>query len=190
MARQGQQAASAADSQNSAEKAVAYNNIMKYSNQFENELAKLRGGTDIAANPFKNPDYLRNQNILTSTVSSATNNQLSDQMKRASQRTGENSAGLYSSMRDLGRQLAQAKTAYQAGQYSTDYDKNLLYQQQMLNNILAPANAQAGIFGAATSGQSNDVNALVNEDAQNSAMWGNIIGGIAGGAGSAFQGKA
>jgi hypothetical protein len=160
---------------------------------YNKSLAILAKGGKIATNPWTDPTYLRNQNLIASGTTSAINNVAKDQLDTEAQRTGSNTASRGATIADLARQKMRAQTDYMAGRDADNYNRYLDWERFILGAKLAPTNVNTNLFGTAAGQVNNSNTNLANIGiAANQAemgMWGSIIGGAAAGAGSAFSGK-
>lgn len=164
----------------------------KATDDYSSSLGKLAKGDTIAANPWADRTYLRNQNLVAAGTTSAVNNTAKDQLDTEAQRTGSNTASRGATIADLARQKMRTQTDYFAGRDTDNWNKYLDWEKFILGAKLAPTNVNTSLFGGAAN-QVNDANKslidFANANNQASAqMWGSIIGGGAAGLGSAFQG--
>lgn len=176
-----------AQQQSSQWQQQAFNQDSAQIDQYNTQLQKLIK----AGNPWADPTYKANENLLTSGAAGSANNsarqQISDETKASG---GQNSAAYGATVADLSRQRAQQQTQATAGQNQSDYNNWINYQQWLQNATLAPTGAEGAQFSTATTGENGALNAQNQANANSMGMWGNIIGGVTGGLGSAFQGKA
>lgn len=163
----------------------AWDKESKQIDDYNDALGKLRA----QGNPWMDPTYKQNENVLISGAAGSANNAARQQINDASRASGgQNSAAYGATVADLSRQRAQQQTQATAGQNSTDYNNWINYQQWLQNAILAPTGAEGSQFATATGQQTNAQNNIQQANAAGDAIWGNVIGGIAGGVGSVFQG--
>lgn len=151
---------------------------------FNSQLKTLAGGGTIAANPYKNSEYLQNQNLLTSAATSAQNTGAKELLNTDAQRGGLNTSSRRATFADLARQRMRASGDAVTAQNAQNYDKNLDWQKFILGSTLAPANVDTTLFNTATGERNTATKNLADiQNAQN-AMWGQIIGAGIGAAGS------
>lgn len=179
---------SAADSTqatDSAEQEQMFNLDQSQIGEYNTALNKLKA----QGNPWANPTYLQNENVLTSgaagSADSAAKQQIADAVKASG---GQNSAAYGATVADLSRNRAQQQTQATAGQYSNDYNNWIQYQQWLQNATLAPTGAEGAAFGTASSGNIGAINAQNTANQIGDQLWGSVIGGVTGGLGSAFAG--
>lgn len=156
--------------------------------KFTSDSAKLQNGQDIGANPYTNPDYLRNQNMIAATTADAGNNAEADQLEATTRRTGLNSASLGYTKDDMSRNKVRALTDYMAGLNDTNYNKNLAWQQYLLGNDMGTAGVANNAFGTATQGRDSSLQNLTQIGLASYGPWNALIG-AAGAAGAAGIGK-
>jgi hypothetical protein len=190
MGRSGSNANQAQSTQDAAISKDQVARANKATDAFNADLGKMKGNPNLYANPYKDPEYLRNQNLITSAASSATNSAAANQLNSEALRTGSNTASREASIRDLARQKSRAMVDYQAGRNAQDRNSYLDWERFLLGANLAPANVNTDMFRTSTSGQNNANTNLANIQNSQQAMWGSIIGGAASGLGAAFTGKA
>jgi hypothetical protein len=170
------------------------NRANKSTDDYNKSLGLLAKGGKIATNPWTDPTYLRNQNLIASGTSSAINNAAKDQLDTEAQRTGSNTASRGATIADLARQKMRTQTDYMAGRDSENYNRYLDWERFILGAKLAPTNVNTSLFGTAAGQVSNANQSLIgfaNANNQASAqMWGSIIGGAASGLGAAAGGGA
>lgn len=117
-------------------------------------LHKLMAGTNIAANPFENPKYLSNVNRLQGSSLDASQEAANAEMQAENKRTGGlNSSATAGNMKDLALKKMRLADQLSAERSAGDYRSNLDYQQNLLQDTLAPAGIESGYFGTATGGQ-------------------------------------
>jgi hypothetical protein len=148
----------------------------------------LSGGKMIGANPYTNPDYLRNQNILTAASTSAANKSGKEALDTEATRTGTNTAARKATLADLSRASMRTGTEYQAGRAADDYDRNLDWQRFLLGSRLAPAGVDTTMFGQATSGRSSATKNLADIGIASNQAFGQIMGSLIGAAGGVATG--
>lgn len=144
----------------------------------------------VAANPYKNPEYLRNQNILTAGNTSAGNAGAKEALDTEASRTGVNTAGRKATLMDLARKNTMARTQYQAGQAADDYGRNLDWQKFLLGSRLAPAGVDTQMYGTATQGRDTAVTNLKDIGVAAQQSFGQMMGAAIGAAGGVATGFA
>lgn len=140
--------------------------------------------------PYKSKDYLQNQNILTSGAMNSTNTAAKTQLNDTALRTGTNTASLGRTIASNARAGQRTMDDYNATTATGNVDKSVALQQGLIGARQGAANSEAGVFNSSSGRQVDSNGQLVQLNGQNQQMWGNIIGGVAGGAGAAFAGKA
>ncbi len=185
MARAGDQAAQSADQQYSQYATTAFNNANADSAAENNDISSLEGN-----NPYTSKSYIQNQNLLASAGMNAQNAQAKQQLNDTALRTGTNTAALSRTIASNARASQRQQDAYTAGAAQQNTDKATQLQLGLIGARNAAANTQAGLYGSSVGGQGTAENNLTALQGQDEQLWGNIIGGVAGGVGSAFQGKA
>lgn len=185
MARVAQTDAQNASDQYKGYASQALNNANREAASADDDISSLEG----QGNPYQSKSYLTNQNLLTSGAMNSTNTAAKQQLNDAALRTGTNTASLgrtiSSNARAGQRQMDQSNAQTAAG----NQDKYLALQQNIVGMRQNQAQTQAGIMGTAAGAQGNANGQLVTLNGQNQQMWGQIIAGAAGAAGSAFSGK-
>lgn len=118
-------------------------------------LAKMLSGQDIAADPFKKPEYLANVNRLQANSLDASQESANAELQAENKRTGGlNATGTAGTIKDLALKKMRLADTLSSQRAQGDYRSNLDYQQNMLQNILQPAGIESGYFGTATGGRS------------------------------------
>lgn len=186
MARSGTAANQDANNQYSNYETQAVGNYNSDMNGYNSKLSQMEG----AGNPYQSKSYLQNQNMLTSAAMNSQNTQAKQQLQDTALRTGTNTAALGGQISENARAGQRTMDQYNAGTATQNQDKYLQYEQNLLGDQLAGANSQAGIYATDVNGRNNADSNLITAQGQNQQMWGNIIGGVAGGVGGAFAGKA
>jgi hypothetical protein len=152
-----------------------------------------KGNADIssleASNPYTSKSYIQNQNLQTSAAMNSQDMAAKQQLDGAALRTGTNTAALGRTIASNDAAGQRSMDAYNAGTATQNVDKTTALQQGLIQDRNAQAGTQAGLYGTSANGQNNAETQLTNLQGQNTAMWGNIIGGAAGAAGSVFQAK-
>lgn len=180
MARAGQDAAQNASNEYSQYATSAVNNYNTQAGATSNDISKLEG-----QNPYTSKSYLTNQNVQTSGAMNASNTAAKQQLNDAALRTGTNTASLGRTVASNARAGQRQMDIHNADQTSANVDKNLQLQEGVIGARQNLANSEAGVFGTSAGNQTNANGQLVQEDQMNQQMWGNIIAGVAGGAGAA-----
>lgn len=177
---------SAANGQYQAWEKAALNNYNNSMAGYNDSLDAMSAGGD----PYTSKSFLTNQNILTSGAMHANNMKAKQQMQDTALRTGDNTAAINDTIAENARSGQRLQDQYNAQAANDNEDKYLQYEQALLRDRLAGADSEAGLFSTDTSGRDAALADLTNADDAEMGMWGNIIGGAAAGAGSAFGGKA
>lgn len=185
MARAANTAATNANAQYSQYATSALNNANSEQASENNDISSLEG-----SNPYTSKSYLQNQNLLTSAAMDSQNNSAKQQLNDAALRTGTNTASLGRTIASNARAGQRTLDAYNAGTATQNVDKATQLQEGLIQARNNAANTQAGIYSSSVGGQGNAISNLTQQQGQTENMWGNIIGGVAGGVGSAFAGKA
>jgi hypothetical protein len=185
MARAATQANQDANSQYQNWEQSALNNYNQAMGGFNTNLDNMLS----QGNPYQSKSYLENQNKLTSAAMNSQNTAAKQNLQDTALRTGENTAAIQNTIASNARAGQRTLDTYNAQRDTENQDKYLQYEQQLLQDQLAGANSEAGIYGTNVSGRSDALNNLTSIQNAQQQMWGNIIGGVAGGAGSVFQGK-
>lgn len=189
MARSGTKANQSAATDATTQQTAALTRANSAVDSYNKELGILNEGGQIAPNPYENPSYLRNQNLTTAAAAGGANDQAATLLKDTARRTGENTASLPATVASIARQKMRTMSQNQSQQKAQDYQSYLNYEQQLLNNTLAPAGISTNIYGTATGLRNNADTNLANIQNASQGMWGSIIGGAASGIGSAAQGR-
>lgn len=185
MARTGQDEASAANKDTTAQQKEAYATGQESVNAGKSALATLLQGKDIAKNPFQNPGYLSNVNRLQANSLDASQEAANADMEAANKRTGGlNSGATAGAEKDLALQKMRLADQLSAERSANDYRSNLTYQQQQLQNLWTPAQLESGYYGTSTSGRSAAVGDLTQFGLASYGPWQSAIQ-AAGGAGAA-----
>ncbi len=175
-----------AQSQDSAWQQQFANMEENQTNEYNTDLNKLIA----QGNPWANPTYKENENILTSGAAGSANDAAKQQIADAVKASGgQNSAAYGATVADLSRQRSQQQTQATAGQNQSDYNNWINYQQWLQNAVLAPVTGENAAFSTATSGDTGALNAQNQANQIGDQMWSSIIGGVTSGLGSAFRGK-
>lgn len=156
--------------------------------KFNSRLATLAGGGSIATNPFTNPQYLSTRNLQTAAGTSAANSGTKEQMNTDALKGGLNTSSRRATFADLGRSRMRTNADTSASQASDDYNRYLDWQKFVLGSTLAPTNVDTSIFSTSTGQRTAADKSLADIGIANQQMWGNIISGIAQGAGAAIGG--
>lgn len=143
-----------------------------------------------ANNPYTSHAYLQNQGKLASAAMNSADASAKSNLLETAGRTGTNTAALGNTIASNARAGQRQNDAFNAETATQNTDKSAAYQESLLRDQLAGANSEAGMFGANVTGRSDSLNNLTSIQNADQQMWGNVIGGVAGGAGAAFAGKA
>jgi hypothetical protein len=185
MARVAQQDAENAQNQDSAYAQQSLNNANSEMSAANNDISNLEGN-----NPYTSKSYQQNQNLLTSAAMNSQDTAAKQQLNNAALQTGTNTAALGRTIASNARAGQRTMNDFNAQTATNNVDKATALQQGLIQDRAGLANTNAGLYSTATGGQDSNINALTNLQGQNEQMWGNVIGGVAGGVGSAFAGKA
>lgn len=186
MAKEATQANRDANSDYSQWERTSNGDYGKAMGNYNSQIAKM----DAMGNPYKSKDYLTNQNILTSGAMHATNQNAEAALRGAELRGGTNDAATAATISSNARAAQMQADQMQAQRASGDQDKYLQWEQGLAQDKLAGASAATQMFGQQVSGRSNALSNLQSGQNASQQMWGNVIGGVAGGAGSLFGGPA
>lgn len=186
MARAGTSANEDANSQYQDWEQSALNNYNSDMSGYNNKLSEMESQGD----PYTSSTFLQNQNKLTSAAMNSQNTAAKQNLQDTALRTGENTAALQNTIASNARAGQRTLDQYNAQAANDNEDKYLQYEQGLLQDQLAGANSEAGVYGTDVSGRNDSLNNLTSIQNAEEGMWGNIIGGAASGAGAAFGGKA
>jgi hypothetical protein len=175
MARTGENENKQANQQYSAIEQDQINRANAATSQFNDLLGKMRNGQQIAKNPYDDPAYNREQNIMTAGATSSTNKGTQELLDTQALRTGSNTGARKATIADLGRQRMRTATELTAGRKADDYDRYLDWQKFILGSTLAPANVDTSLFQSAVGGRNNSLGNLTELGKAGYDMWGNII---------------
>ena len=144
-------------------------------------------------NPYESRSYLQNQNLLTSGAANSATTAGNQATRDVALRTGTNTAAVQAS-RDANTQAKQRMlTQYNAGRDTENLDKWVNQRQQLYQDQLAGANADAGIYNTASGGLNNAGSNLASIQNSQAALWeagiGAVGAGLSGGAGTKLAQK-
>jgi hypothetical protein len=141
-----------------------------------------------AGNPYESKDYLTKQNLVTSGAMNSEKDAADAALEHAVTSTGGSSAALAATEADVARQGQRDLTNYTATRDTENEDKWLNQRQGLDKDLLAGADAKAGLYSTATGGQSSDLKTEEEAQAAQDAMWGDITKGAMTGLGSGLGG--
>jgi hypothetical protein len=143
-----------------------------------------------AGNPYESKDYLTKQNLQTSGAMNSENDAADQALQSTVARTGTNSAALAGTEAEAARAGQRDLTNYTAGRDTANEDKWLQEQDALTKDQLAGASEEGNLYSTSLGGQNSNLHDYTSaEDAQDQ-MWGNMVSGIATGAGSVLGGFA
>lgn len=134
-------------------------------------------------NPFESKNYLTQQNLETSGAMNSADTAANQQLQSTAAKTGTNTAALANEEGSIARAGQRDLTQYNAGRDTANENTWLQEQQELLGDQEKGAASEAGVFGAATSGQSSDLSSMTQADDAEDQMWASIAGSALGGAG-------
>lgn len=145
-----------------------------------------------AGNPYESKDYLTKQNLATSGAMNSEKDASDAALEHAVSSTGGSSAALAATQADIARQGQRDLTGYNATRDTENEDKWLNQRQGLDKDLLAGADAKAGLYSTATGGQSSDLKTEEEAQAAQDQMWTGIASaamtGAGTGMGAAFHG--
>lgn len=180
MARLADNQAEDASNQYSQYAKSALNNYNSEVSAANNDVSSLEG-----SNPYTSKSYLTNQNIQTSAAMNANNTAAKQQLNDAALRTGTNTAALGRTVASNARAGQRTMDQYNANQSNENTDKYLQLQQGLIGDRTNLANSQAGMYGSSAGQQTAANGQLVSLQQSEDQMWGNMVAGVAAGAGAA-----
>jgi len=185
MARSATQANNDANTQYTNYENQAAGNYNKQMQGFTTNLSGMQ-----ANDPYQSKSYLQNQGKMASAAMNSADAQAKQQLLQTAGRTGTNTAALSNTIASSARAGQRQNDAFNAETATQNTDKSAAYQESLLRDQLAGAGSEANMYGTNVSGRSNALGNLTQAQLANQQMWGSIVGGVAGGAGAAFGGKA
>jgi hypothetical protein len=185
MARAADAAAQSANDQYSGYAKTALTNANASAAAGNDDISTLEGN-----DPYTSKSFITNQNLLTSGAMNSQNTAAKQQLNDAALRTGTNTAALGRTIASNDRAGQRTMDQYNAQTAVNNTDKDVQLKQGLIQDRNAAAQTQAGIYSTSAGGQGTAEGNLTTLNGQNQQMWGNIIGGVAGGVGAAFGGKA
>lgn len=183
MARAADTAAQNANTQYSGAATKSLDNANASLTAGNNDISSLEGN-----NPYTSKSYLQNQNLLTSAAANSGNAQAKQQLNDAALRTGTNTAALGRTIASNARAGQRQTDAYNAGTATQNVDKSTALQEGLIDARNRQAQTAGSLYSTSAGGQGTAENNLTTLQGQNDQMWGNIIGGVAGAAGSFASG--
>jgi hypothetical protein len=175
MARTGTQENKDANKEYSAIEKDQVKRANKATDWYNEGVSTLASGGAIAADPYQDESYLRNQNLLASTALGANRDAAQSELEATTNRTGMNSASLAYAKKGIARSLGRLGVEYTAGRNAEDYDRYLEYQKFLLGARLAPAGVNTDLFKGAVSGRGGSLKNLADLGA---ASYGPLNAGI------------
>ncbi len=183
MARAAQTDAENAQNEDATYAQQSLNNANSQMTQANDQISSLEGN-----NPYTSQAYQQNQNILTSGAMNSQDTAAKQQLNNAALQTGTNTASLGRTIASNARAGQRTMDDFNAQTATNNVDKSVALQQGLIGDRQGLASTDAGLYGTSISGQGNALNNLTTLNGQNDQMWGNIIGGVTGAAGSALTG--
>lgn len=185
MARTGEQENKDANQLSSDERKQAFSTGQSSVASGQAALQKLLRGENIGADPFQNPKYLANVNRLQANSLDASQESANRDLEAQNKRTGGlNTGGTQGTIKDLALQKMRLADTLSSQRAAGDYRSNLDYQQNLLQDTLAPAGIESGYFGTAVGGQNAALGNLTQFGLASYGPWMAAIQ-AAGGAGAA-----
>lgn len=187
MARTGQDESQQANQQLSQEQTQAFNTQQQSIAAGQAALRNLMRGGTVAPNPYLNPTYLSNVNKMQAESLNSANDATKTQLENLNRRTGGlNTGATRGAIVQSGLQKAQLADQLSAERSASDYQKNLEYQQQQLNNLYTPAQIESGTYSTATSGRDAALGDLTQFGLASYGPWQSAISAAGAAAGGAF----
>lgn len=127
--------------------------------QFNRNQTTLNRGGEVAANPWQSAGYLANQNRLQSTALNQETNAGTADLQRANLRSGGlNGAVTAGATKDLALKKMRLADTLSAERSSSDFGKNVNYQQEQAGAPLMAARAEDPLFASSSGlvGSSNN----------------------------------
>lgn len=169
-------AANAANTTYGNQSKLAYNDAQTDIGQYEGDVGKLDAGVNVGANPFQSTVYLSNVNKLQSeSLNNAAGSAKSEIARRERATGGLNGSQATMAQRDVGLQTGRLGDTLSAERASSDFGKNLQWQQYLAQSPLSAAQAEEGLYGTATSGQANALTNLSNLNSLSNNFWGQYV---------------
>lgn len=163
MARTGVNENKQANQQLMSDQNAAFVRGQKAVGNFSQGEATLERGGNVGANPYLSPTYLASVNRLQAGALDSENNAAKNNLQMLQRRTGGmNSTATAGGIADAALQKERLASELSAGRTAADYNRNLDWQQYLLQNRLAPAGAEGGYFSTATSGRSASLKNLTD----------------------------
>lgn len=121
----------------------------------------LERGGQVGANPYLNPQYLASVNRLQATSLDAANNASKTNLQMLNRRTGGmNSTATAGAISSDALQKMRLADSLSSERTAGDFNRNLSWQQQLLQGRLAPAGVEQGYYGTATQGRASSLKNL------------------------------